>query len=103
MISTGRRNTGVKPLCQDSNSRVLQGRSLSWRATLVQVRYRIPYEVGSPGKILSEQAFSVLIATVLPGIPKIGALRLHEIAAIPLIHRYLRHVMRFRQSVASTG
>ncbi len=26
----------------------------------------------------------------------------HEAAAIPLIHRYLRHVMRFTQSVALT-
>ncbi len=67
------------------------------------MRYRIPYEVGSPGKTLSEQAFSVLIATVLPGIPKISALRPHETVAIPLIHRYLQHVIRFRQSVASTG
>jgi len=40
---------------------------------------------------------------VLPGFPKISSLRPHETAAIPLIHRYLRHVMRFRQSVASTG
>jgi hypothetical protein len=76
---------------------------LSWHATLVQVSWRIPYEVGSLGKILSEQAFSVLIETVLPGFPQISALRPHETAAIPLIHRYLRHVKRFRQGVASTG
>jgi hypothetical protein len=41
-ISTGQRNTDVKPLCRVLNSRVLQGRSLSWRATLVQVSWRIP-------------------------------------------------------------
>ncbi len=63
----------------------------------------IPYEVGSLGKILSEQTFSALIETVLPGFPKISALRTHETAAIPLIQQYLRNVMRFRQSVASTG
>ncbi len=101
--STGRRNTGVKPLCRVSNSRLLHGRSLSQRATLVQVSWRIPYEVGSLGNILSEQAISVLIETVLPGFPKINALRPHETAAVPLIHRYLRHVMSFRQSVALTG
>jgi len=41
-ISTGQRNTGVKLLCRVSNSRILQGCSLSWRATLVQVSWRIP-------------------------------------------------------------
>ncbi len=35
-ISTGRCNTGVKPLSQVSNSRVLQGRSLSQRASPLQ-------------------------------------------------------------------
>ena len=52
--------------------------------------------------MLSEQTFSALIETVLPGFPKISALRPHETAAIPLIQQYLRNVMRFRQSVAST-
>jgi len=33
---------------------------------------------------------------VLPGFPQISALRNHETAAIPLIHRYLRHVVRFQ-------
>jgi len=94
--STGRRNTGIKPLCRVSNSRVLQGRSVSWRATLVQVSWRIPQEVGSLGKILSEQAISALTGTVLPGFPQISALRNHETAASPLIHRYLRHVVRFQ-------
>jgi hypothetical protein len=32
-----------------------------------------------------------------------AAQRPHETAAIPLIHRHLRHVMGFRQSVASSG
>ncbi len=35
-ISTGRCNTGDKPLSQVSNSRVLQGRSLSQRASPLQ-------------------------------------------------------------------
>ena len=53
--------------------------------------------------MLSEQTFSALIETVLPGFPKISALlRPHETAAIPLIQQYLRNVMRLRQGVAST-
>jgi hypothetical protein len=52
--------------------------------------------------MLSEQAFSVLSETMLPGFLKISVLHSHEVAAIPLIHWYLRHVMRFRQSVALT-
>ncbi len=35
-------NTDVKPLCRVLISRVLQGRSLSWRAILVQVSWRMP-------------------------------------------------------------
>ncbi len=47
-------------------------------------------------------ADTAAIETMLPGFAKISALRSHETAAIPLIYRYLRYVMHFRQSVAST-
>ena len=55
-----------------------------------------------PWKMLSELAFSVLSETVMPGFLKISVLCPHAAAAIPLIHRYLRHVMRFTQCVALT-
>ena len=72
--STGRRNTGVKSLCWGFELQRLPWPFVELTRHFVQIGLRVHRQVGSLGKVLSQQTVGVLIGSSLP-----WALRITEV------------------------
>jgi hypothetical protein len=64
--STGRCNTGVKSLCRGFELQGLPRPFIELTRHLIQISLRVHRQVGSLGKVLSQQTVGVLIGTALP-------------------------------------
>jgi len=64
--STGRCNTGVKSLCWGCESQGLAWSFVELARHFVEMSLRVHRQVGSLGKILSQQTIGVLIGSALP-------------------------------------
>src|ERR1022692_4308634 len=64
--STDRRNTGVKSLCWGFKLQGLAWSLVELTCHFVQIGLRVHRQVGSLGKVLSQQTIGVLVGTALP-------------------------------------
>src|SRR6476620_11936090 len=72
--STGRRNTGVKSLCWCFKLQGLTWSFVELTRHVLQIGLRVHGQVGSFGKVLSQQAIGVFVRSPLP-----RALRIAEV------------------------